>query len=110
MTIEQAILELLKTATKAKPIKNAAIASSVYLATGERLSERRVKKIISGLRNRAYPILASREKPFGYFWCGSIQELKDYETTYLNQAKKEFKTMRNMRKNYQILAGQQSLV
>lgn len=73
-----------------------------------RISARRVKDIVRTLRkDHQLPILARRERPFGYFWCSSVEEMKQFIETFSSQARDEFYTLgRVVRANYPELAGQ----
>ena len=98
------ILNAIKQRSKSNPIKN------IELRKGTNLSERQIKKLIESFRQQGYPILASREKPFGYFWASSVLEIEEFERTFLNQARTTFKTFRAMKKNYATFSGQQRLI
>jgi hypothetical protein len=109
--IEQTILEFIQRATKANPMRNVFLRGLIDRTYLQTVSERQIKQIIRKLREQGYPILASREKPFGYFYASSVEEIKDYEKTFLSQARSEFRTFRAMRKAFDLKrSGQQSLI
>jgi hypothetical protein len=110
MQNEQIILDAIKTRSKSNPIQNKSLRYHIQKETGAVISERKLKEIVETLRKQGEPVLASREKPFGYFYASSIEEIKDFERTFLSQAKTTFRTFRAMRKNYQKLSGQQELI
>ena len=78
---------------------------------GFHVSERDVKDIVRSLRKEhGFPILSRRNKPSGYWWCGSEQEMKDYYERARSQPMDELHTLSKMvRRNYPALAGQLSL-
>lgn len=75
-------------------------------------SDRRVKEAVRILRKDfQLPILARREKPFGYFWCSSVAEMKDFIEMFSSQYRDEAFTLgRLVRSNYPELAGQLRLL
>ncbi|HKO43370.1 MAG TPA: hypothetical protein VJU84_08770 [Pyrinomonadaceae bacterium] len=83
-------------------------------AKGERgfqISEREVKAIVRALRkDHGLPILSRRNKPSGYWWCGSEAEMKAYVERARSQPLDELHTLSKMvKQNYPALAGQLSL-
>ena len=109
MTIENTILEIIKSRSKSNPIKNIDLRERVFVIHGVRLSERTIKAYVKTFRDNALPVLASREKPFGYFYAQEISELADYEKTFRAQAMSELTTLKNMKVNYKRLCGQKPL-
>ncbi len=109
MTIEQTILENIKSRSKSNPIKNADLREIVFEVHNVHLSERTIKAYVKTFRDNALPVLASREKPFGYFWAQTVEELESYELTFRAQAMSELTTLKNMKINYKRLCGQKPL-
>lgn len=105
---ESYIASLLLGASSEKPIKMAEIISACADALGETISERQVKIIIRNLRrNHAFPILTRRANPAGYWWCQSIDEMKEFARLWQSQYFDEMRTLYVMMKhNYPKLAGQ----
>ena len=106
--LETYIASLLLEATQQNPIMIAKIIQKVSEQMAVRVSDRRVKAIIRKLRKEpVFPILSSREKPYGYWWCGSEQEMKEFIEHFLAQPFDELQTIwRIVRKRYPALAGQ----
>lgn len=111
--LEEYVASLLLDASKERPIDN----ESIRCAIGLRLSEfhlrrapdqRTVKMIVRALRkDHSFPILASRKRPAGYWWCHSAEEMKDFVETFRSQALDELHTVsRMLRENFPALAGQ----
>lgn len=74
--IESYIASLLLNASQSSPLTNAEIRDFVNESLRENLDERTVKEIILRLRNdHHFPIMASKQKPFGYWWCRSPEEM-----------------------------------
>jgi hypothetical protein len=79
------------------------------------ISDRRVKQIVRALkRNHEFPILSRRvprlNKPAGYWWCQSEEEMVDYYVRARRQPLDELTTLSRMVKaNYPKLAGQLGL-
>lgn len=106
--IEAFVASLLLDVTSEKPMKSDEISEAVFNKFGERLSFRKVKLLIRSLRrDHAFPILSSRSRPFGYFWCKSQDEMIRFEQMWLKQVMDELVTLQIMKKhNYPRLANQ----
>jgi hypothetical protein len=100
-------------ATAAKPMRNQELRLRIAGAfPNENPSERKVKSLVRELRkDHGCQILAKRDKPAGYYWCDSIEQMKAFIAVFSSQAKDEFHTLHKIvRKHYPALAGQLSLV
>src|SRR5215470_15988361 len=74
--LESYIASLLLGASAEKPVTNEEIRIAVKLKLGTSIKERAVKDVIRTLRKeRSFPIIASRTRPAGYWWCNSKQEM-----------------------------------
>jgi hypothetical protein len=113
--MENYVASLLLTASSHRPIGIAQIIQSVKGSTELRFKgktlkskERAVKDIIRTLRkDHTFPILASRKKPTGYWWCASIAEMEAFIESYRAQALDELHTLSKIVKhNYPALQGQ----
>lgn len=106
--IESFIASLLLDATSEKPVKMAAIIEACADTLGAKISERKVKILIRSLRlNHAFPIITRRAKPAGYWWCGSVEEMKEFARLWQSQYFDEMRTLHVMMKhNFPRLAGQ----
>ena len=109
--IESFIASLLLDASSEKPVKMAEIISACADTLGEKISERMVKRIIRSLRlNHAFPIITRRAKPAGYWWCQSVEEMKEFARLWQSQYFDEMRTLHVMMKhNFPRLAGQMRL-
>lgn len=109
--LEKYIASLLLDANAEKPIGIEEIIVHVELQLHQSLSDRRVKQIIRALRKEhAFPILANRQRPSGYWWAGSKEEMEEFLESFLSQPRDEFHTASRMVKaNYPELAGQLKL-
>ena len=108
--IEGFVASLLLEASGEKPLKMADIIEAVRVGRQEKISERQVKIIINSLRNdHELPILSRRSQPAGYWWCGSEDEMKEFESMWFSQIRNELNTLRKMKKHYRRLAGQMTL-
>lgn len=108
---ETCIAQLLMEATSAQPIKIADIIVQVAEIVGERLNERQIKIIVRSFRrDRAFPILSRRATPAGYWWCQSLEEMKEFALLWQSQYFDEMRTLWVMMKHhYPRLAGQMRL-
>jgi len=109
---EEFVANLLLDATAKLPIGITRIRREA--AKGERgfhISERGVKDIVRTLRKvHGLPILSRRNKPSGYWWCGSEAEMKEYCERARSQPMDELHTLSKMvKQNYPALAGQLTL-
>ncbi len=109
--IEGFIAHLLLEASSEKPIQTKEIIERVNSDLDLDLNFRELKKIIRSLRrNHAFPILTRRSKPAGYWWCQSIDEMKDFARLWQSQYFDEMVTLSVILKaNYPRLAGQMRL-
>src|SRR5262245_50209424 len=105
---ERFILELLRAATSEKPLRNEDIREAFLRQFHRGIGEREVKNIIQTLRQEhAYPILASRRRPAGYWFCKSAEEMKEWMEVFRSQALDELRTARRiLKQHYPELAGQ----
>jgi hypothetical protein len=106
--MERFVASLLLGAKRDFPIGIKAIIAQVRRVKGSNLSERRVKRIIRSLRkDHAFPILASRQPPTGYWWCAGVEEMEGFICSFKSQALDELHTLSKIVKNnYPALAGQ----
>jgi hypothetical protein len=106
--LEAHIAVLLLDASSEKPIKTDEIIKRVSSDLSIELNFRELKKIIRSLRrNHAFPILTRRSKPAGYWWCQSIEEMKEFARLWQSQYFDEMITLSVILKtNYPKLAGQ----
>lgn len=110
--VEQYVASMLRHASAANPYTNDDLQELVKSCFGKRLGraveERYIKEIIRALRRDYHlPIMASRRRPFGYWWCGSKDEMDAYIQTFKAQALDELVTLSKIVKaNYPELAGQ----
>lgn len=108
--VEKFVASLLLDARRDFPFGIKAIIARVRCVKGSNLSERRVKRIIRSLRkDHAFPILASRQPPTGYWWCASADEMTEFIESFKSQALDELHTLSKIVKhNYPALLGQLS--
>ncbi len=108
---EEFVANLLLDATAQRPIGIKRIVNTLFSGKGVWLTERRVKEIVRSLRKEhGFPILSRKNKPSGYWWCGSEAEMKDYYGRARSQPLDELHTLSKMvKQNYPELAGQLSL-
>lgn len=106
--VDKYVASLLLTAATHRPIGIAEIRRRAAEALGKKLSSRSVKAIIRSLRkNHAFPILARRKKPTGYWWCASVEEMEAFIESFRSQALDELHTLSKIVKhNYPALQGQ----
>lgn len=109
--METFIAQLFLEATSEKPIQMAQVIAEVADVFGEELSMRQLKIIVRSFRrDRAFPILSRRSKPAGYWWCQSVEEMKEFAQLWQSQYFDEMRTLYVMMKhNYPRLAGQMKL-
>ncbi len=109
--VEMFVSSLLLGASREHPVGIKAIILGVNASKGYELTERKVKDIIRALRkNHAFPIIASRKPPAGYWWCGSVEEMQEFIESFRSQALDELHTISQIVKhNFPALAGQLSL-
>jgi hypothetical protein len=109
--VERFVASLLLGARRDSPVGIKAIIQQVGRVKGFDLSERKVKGIIRSLRkDHAFPILASRQPPTGYWWCASAEEMTEFVESFKSQALDELHTLSKIVKhNYPALMGQLSL-
>lgn len=109
--LESFVASLVLDASRDFPIGIKTIIAHVRQVKGSRLSERKVKRIIRSLRKvHAFPILASRQPPAGYWWCASAEEMTEFVEGFKAQALDELHTLsRIVKHNYPALLGQLSL-
>lgn len=109
---EEFVANLLLDASVAFPIGISRIrAEAVKGEKGFNVSERQVKNIVRTLRKEhGLPILSRKNKPSGYWWCGSKAEMEAYIDAARAQPMDELHTLSKMvKQNYPELAGQLSL-
>ena len=109
MTVQEVfIAQLILEASSAKPVKMDEIIEQFRKTFGENLSVRQLKVIVRAFRrDRAFPILSRRSKPAGYWWCQSVEEMKEFSNLWQSQYFDEMRTLYvMMRHNYPRLAGQ----
>lgn len=72
------------------------------------LTMRTVQGTVRRLRKlHKFPILSTKNPPFGYWWCGSVEEMKNFVEEWRRQAMDELHTLSQMvRHNFPALAGQ----
>jgi hypothetical protein len=114
--LERFIANLLLDASSQKPLGNEEIGDQVQLHFAgqknykdERPDERTIKKIIRSLRRlHKFPIIARfDQKPYGYWWAKSAEEMLDYYNKAMGRLTDELKTIYGIIKaNYPDYAGQ----
>lgn len=105
---EAYVANLLLDASSEKPMDNDSIRRALEMKFDRSCDARTIKKIIRTLRKEhAFPILARRIKPFGYWWCSSKLEMQEFIETFRSQALDELHTLsRIVKENFPELAGQ----
>lgn len=105
---EEFVASLLLTVSIKRPMIGKEISEAVQKQFEIKLSQRAVMDAIRSLRKEhAFPILARRSKPPGYWWCGSIKEMEEYIQYVRRHTLDEMHTVsRIVRHNYPSLAGQ----
>lgn len=105
------IAQLILEATTEKPIKMDEIIKDYQKTFNEKLSVRQLKIIVRSFRrDRAFPILSRRAAPAGYWWCQTMDEMKEFSQLWQSQYFDEMRTLYVMLKhNYPRLAGQMRL-
>ncbi len=106
--MESYVASLLLTADTHRPIGIAEIIVSVKSSLEMPISERLVKRVIRTLRkDHAFPILARKKKPSGYWWCASASEMEAFIESFRKQALDELHTLSKIvTRNYPALQGQ----
>lgn len=106
--LESFVASLLLDASAKKPLDNAALRRAVKTQMQFDCSVRFMKSIIRELRKgHAFPIVSRREKPAGYWWAASAEEMAAFIGVFRSQALDELHTLsRIVRENYPALAGQ----
>ena len=106
--LEEYVANLLLDASSEHPIGNEQICVSIKLRFKQAIGSRAVKGIIRTLRkDHAFPIIARRKKPNGYWWCASKREMEAFIESFRAQALDELHTLgRIVRENFPELAGQ----
>jgi hypothetical protein len=99
---------LLLDASAEKPIDSGGIQRAMKKELQYTISPRVIKSIIRSLRkDHAFPIISRREKPAGYWWCSSKEEMRKFIDIFRGQALDELHTLtRIVNENYSELAGQ----
>lgn len=71
------------------------------------LSERMIKQVVQRLRESGLPIGANRQRPYGYWWISTPQEMETFVRQYRAQALNELRILSRMvGQNYPSLVGQ----
>lgn len=106
--LEGFVASMLLNASSRHPLDNAALRRAVKNAREIDVSERLMKSIIRELRKgHAFPIVSRREKPAGYWWASSAEEMERFIAVFRGQALDELHTLsRIVKENYPALAGQ----
>ena len=106
--MESYVASLLLGTTAERPIGISEIITHVGLALERRADKRSVKMTIRSLRkDHAFPILSRKQRPSGYWWCGSAEEMRGYIDRWQTQPLDELHTLSVIvRQNYPELAGQ----
>src|SRR5258705_5312380 len=77
--LESFVASLLLDASAQKPLDNAALRRAAKTQLSIDVSERLMKSVIRELRKgHAFPIISRREKPAGYWWASSAEEMKQF--------------------------------
>ena len=105
---EAFVANLLLDASSHRPVKIRDIRLALERKGLTALSVRRVRKIVRTLRKEhAFPILARRSEPAGFWWCASAAEMDSFVKVFRSQAMDELHTLsRIVKQNYPALAGQ----
>lgn len=106
--LEGYVASLLLDASKERPIDNEMIRAAIRMQFNESRDERTIKMIIRSLRkDHSFPIVSSRKKPAGYWWCKSSEEMEEWVRVLRSQALDELHTIgRAVREHFPALAGQ----
>jgi len=107
-TSESFIASLLLDARSEKPIDSNGIGRAMHQEFGFAIGARMIKAVIRSLRkNHAFPIISRREKPAGYWWCRSKEEMIAFIEIFRGQALDELHTLKRIvNQNYPEIAGQ----
>jgi hypothetical protein len=110
--VEEFVAHLLLGGTAQQPVALREIRTRAELDLGRKLDERRVKAVIRALRrHHKLPILSSRRRPAGYWWCADVDEMRHFIKYWRGVALDELSTLAQIvRHNYPALAGQLSFV
>jgi len=105
---ESFVANLLLDASSHRPLKIRDIREAMHQSGISALSVRRVKQIVRALRkDHAFPILARRSEPAGFWWCASAAEMEAFIKVFRGQALDELHTLSKIvNENYPALAGQ----
>ena len=109
--LEEFVSSTLLSATSASPMKIGDLIMAYGNQAGEWPTERELKEVVRALRQEhAFPIISRRSKPAGLWWCGSLDEMREFITSFRKQALDELLTLSKIvRHNYPELAGQLTL-
>lgn len=108
---EEYVASLLLKATNQQPITIKEIINNYSYQFHKSLSQRDVKDTIRTLRREhLFPILSSRRKPYGLWWCASAEEMEAFIQMFRSQALDELHTLSKIvRHSYPTLLGQLNL-
>lgn len=108
---EEFVANLLLDASSHRPLKIRDIREALERAGLSALSVRRIKQLVRTLRkDHAFPILARRAEPAGFWWCASAGEMESFIKVFRGQAMDELHTLSKIvKQNYPALAGQLKL-
>lgn len=106
--LELFVANLLLDASSHRPLKIRDIQESMHRAGLSTVSVRYVKQLVRALRkDHAFPILARRSEPAGFWWCASAAEMEAFIKLFRSQALDELHTLSKIvEENYPALAGQ----
>ena len=109
--VEMFVASLLLDASRESPVGIKAIIRQVGQIKGLKINERKVKAVIRSLRKKhAFPILASRRPPAGYWWCASVKEMEEFIRSFKSQAFDELHTISKIvKRRYPSFLGKLSL-
>ena len=99
--MKEIIKREIEQATSSKPITSTRLIEIVRAETGERISARKVRFIVTELREVDYlPILATRKGLQGYYICKTSAEFDAYEKEVRQHSIKELTTIKNIRQSF----------
>jgi hypothetical protein len=109
--LEEFVASALLNATSERPMKIGDLIVAFGSKSGEWPSDREIKEVVRALRQaHAFPIISRRSKPAGLWWCGSLDEMREFITSFRKQALDELLTLSKIvRHNFPELAGQLTL-
>lgn len=109
--MDSLIASYLLDTTALKPRTNTDIREFLRKEKLRRISERSLKAAIRRLRvQHCFPILASLQKPWGYWWCRSVEEMDRYISVVRSRAISELAYLKPIvDHNFPQLAGQLQL-